>query len=128
MKDKSIGFILLMVTAVLAIAAGIVYPFVMYVQPLTYIPMVLALLLVVILFLFGKDAKFKLLVEAAPILASICMGLAAALAVGKMVNEIGYVISGLDPVSSIATFIAFEALALVGMILSIVSGFLKQTK
>lgn len=41
-----------------------------------------------------------------------------------MVNQIGYVISGLDGMDTIMSFIIFCSLAVVGMILNIVASFL----
>ena len=45
-----------------------------------------------------------------------------------MVNQIGYVISGLDGMDTIISFIIFCSLAVVGMILNIVASFLPVVK
>ena len=45
-----------------------------------------------------------------------------------MVNQIGYVVSGLDGIDTIMSFIIFCSVAVVGMILNIVASFLPVAK
>ena len=45
-----------------------------------------------------------------------------------MVNQIGYVISGLDGMDTIMSFIIFCSLAVVGMLVNIVASFLPIAK
>jgi hypothetical protein len=45
-----------------------------------------------------------------------------------MVNEIGYVIAALDSFDAIQTFVIFEVVACISLILNVVSSFMKQSK
>ena len=56
------------------------------------------------------------------------MASAAVWSASVMVNQIGYVISGLDGMDTIISFIIFCSLAVVGMILNIVASFLPVAK
>ena len=56
------------------------------------------------------------------------MASAAVWSASVMVNQIGYVISGLDGMDTIISFIIFCSLAVVGMILNIVASFLPVVK
>ena len=56
--------------------------------------------------------------------------LASALVWGAMlmVNQIGYVIAGLDGIDTIMSFIIFEVVCCVALLVALISAFLSQTK
>ncbi len=63
-----------------------------------------------------------------PVIMSAILASAAAWGSLPMVNQIGYVIAKLDPMSTIMTYIYFMGCAVVGMILCIVASFLRMAK
>ena len=128
MKNKGFGFYLTLVTAILAVAAMIVYPNVMYTDSTTFIPLAIAVALVVIVLVLSIVKGNMSFMGVLPVCTTVCMAVGAVLPVGKMVNEIGYVISGLDPFSAISAFVVFEVIVVVGMLLSIIASFMKQAK
>ena len=63
-----------------------------------------------------------------PVVNAALMASAAVWGASVMVNQIGYVISGLDGMDTIMSFIIFCSLAVVGMIINIVASFLPVAK
>ncbi len=63
-----------------------------------------------------------------PVVNAVLMASAAVWSASVMVNQIGYVVSGLDGIDTIMSFIIFCSIAVVGMILNIVASFLPVAK
>ena len=64
----------------------------------------------------------------AMLLDAVLMASAAVWSANLMVNQIGYVISGLDGIDTIMSFIVFCALAVISMLLNIIASFLPMAK
>ncbi len=125
-QKKSVGFIFTLIAAALSLAALVVYTQVMYKLPGVFVFLVLEILVCVCLFVLSK--KDTIAFDFLPILAAILDAAAAGAGFYLMVNQIGYVIAGLDGVDTIMTFIVFEALALLAMIVNIIGNFLPLRK
>lgn len=125
-QKKSIGFIFAVIAAVLSLVACIVYTQVMYKLPVVFVFLVLELAVTVVLFLLiGKNHPAK---DFLALLSTIFIAGAAGAGFYLMVNQIGYVIAGLDGIDTIMSFIVFEAITIVAMIVSIIGNFLPVTK
>ena len=124
-NKKSIGLYLTLVAGIIAIVEAVYYGKVMYTfQPVYYF--LAAIVLAVLSFvLVGFN---KVITGFIPVVNAALMASAAVWSASVMVNQIGYVISGLDGMDTIMSFIIFCSLAVVGMIINIVASFLPVAK
>lgn len=124
-KKKAGGFYLTLVAAVLAIVGVILYGSVMYKMNAVYILLAAAIVLgILAVILTGKTAAVNLI----PVVNAVLMASAAVWSANLMVNQIGYVIAGLDGVDTIQSFIVFCVLAVIAMLLNIVASFMPMVK
>lgn len=128
MKNKTIGFYMTLLAAILSIVACVLYVKVMYTLPVVYVFCVAAVVLTVIVIAASAKKTESKLYGLLPVANAILMASAAVGGVNLMVNELGYVVAGLDSFDSIISFVIFEAFAVVSMILNIVASFMKQYK
>ena len=118
---KAMGYYLTIAAAVLAIVGALLYGSVMYKLTLVYGFLAAAIVLGVVTAVFAGKHK---LVNIIPIINGALMASAAVWSASLMVNQIGYVVSGLDGVETIQSFIIFCVICVIGMILNIVASFL----
>lgn len=118
MKNKSFTALL---PAVLAVAAALVYRAVLYRFEPVYLMLIAAAVCGCLRCLLA--GKLPTLAAYLPICVAALFASAAVWGSNLMVNQIGYVYAGLDPVSTIMSWIWFMACAVVGMILSIAASF-----
>lgn len=124
-KKKAGGFYLTIAAAVLAIVGAVLYGSVMYKMNEVYILLAAAIVLGVLAFvLTGKTA----LVNLVPVVNAVLMASAAVWSANLMVNQIGYVIAGLDGIDTIQGFIVFCVIAVIGMLLNIIASFMPMAK
>ena len=124
-KKKAGGFYLTIAAAVLAIVGAVLYGSVMYKMNEVYILLAAAIVLGVLAFvLAGKTA----LVHLVPVVNAALMASAAVWSANLMVNQIGYVIAGLDGMDTIQGFIVFCVIAVVAMLLNIIASFMPMAK
>lgn len=124
-KKKAGGFYLTIAAAVLAIVGAVLYGSVMYKMNEVYILLAVVIVLGVLAFvLAGKTA----LVNIIPVVNAALMASAAVWSANLMVNQIGYVIAGLDGMDTIQGFIVFCVIAVVGMLLNIIASFMPMAK
>lgn len=110
-----------LIAAVLALVAALVYRGVLYrYQPVYYL-LIAAAVLAAARFFLAKS--FPVFASYLPICAAALFASAFVWGTSLMVNQLGYVYAGLDPVSTVVSWIWFAALCLIGMILSIVAAF-----
>ncbi len=122
--NKSGSFYLTGLAAILTLVALIVYNSVMYTYTLIYVLLVAALVLEVLpLFL-----NIPFLTGAAPVANAVLNGAAGMGSAVVMVNQIAYVVTGLDQMSTIVSYIVFASVAIVTMLVNIVAAFLKWEK
>lgn len=124
-KKKAGGFYLTIAAAVLAIVGAVLYGSVMYKMNEVYILLAAAIVLGVLAFvLAGKTALVSLI----PVVNAVLMASAAVWSANLMVNQIGYVIAGLDGMDTIQGFIVFCVIAVVAMLLNIIASFMPMAK
>ena len=123
---KSIGLYLTLVAGIIAIVEAVYYGKVMYTfQPVYYFLAAAIVLAVLSFVLVGFN---KVITGFIPVVNAALMASAAVWSASVMVNQIGYVVSGLDGIDTIMSFIIFCSIAVVGMILNIVASFLPVAK
>ncbi len=123
MKNKSKGFYLTAAAAVLSLVGICLYPTVQYQWIGAYILLAIA----VVLAAGGAFIKCGC-ANLIPCVNAVLTASAAVWATKPMVDPIAYVVSALDPFSTILTFVIFVALVAVAMILNIVAAFIPQNK
>ena len=122
---KAMGYYLTIAAAVLAIVGALLYGSVMYKLTLVYCFLAAAIVLGVVTAVFAGKNK---LVNIIPIINGALMASAAVWSASLMVNQIGYVVSGLDGVETIQSFIIFCVICVLGMLLNIVASFLPMAE
>ena len=121
-KEKSIGVYLTLAGGIIAVIAVILYRTVMYkYQPVNYM-LIGAIAASVLGFLIASAVPA--LAGLAPVIGAALMASSVVWGASLMVNQIGYVIAGLDGVDTIMSFIIFATVALVGMVMYIIAAFL----
>ena len=128
MGNNKRGFasILACLAAILAVAAMVLYRNVMYKLTPVYILLGAAAAVGVIAFLLA--GKMPRLAGYLPICIAALMASAAVWGANLMVNQIGYVYSGLDGMDTIMPWIIFEAVTVAGMLAGIIAAFLPMAK
>lgn len=123
---KRQGNILTAITFVLSIASVCVYTKVMY----RFLPVYFLLLgaAAVCALRVGISVKLPRVASYLPIASATLMAAAAISGSILMVNQLGYVFSGLDGIDSIMTYLVFMILSIVGMLLSIGASFARTGK
>lgn len=110
-----------LLAAVLAIAAALIYRGVLYRFAPVYYLLIGAAVLACLRFFLAS--RFPVPASYLPIGSAALFASAFVWGTNLMVNQLGYVYAGLDPVSTVMNWIWFAAISLIGMILSIVSAF-----
>ena len=120
-KTKNTSALLCAIAAVLAVVAAIIYRSVPYTFSPVYIMLIAAAVLGCLRFVLAKSLPF--ISAYLPICVTALLASAAVWGTMLMVNQIGYVAAGLDPLSTIMSWILFLACTVVGLILSLVASF-----
>ncbi len=127
-KNYAIGFYAYTLAAVFAIIAAVLYGKVMYTTKMTYIFLGAAIAVFVVGALlarkFGLSPVFSIFLVADCVLLS----LAAAFGASLMVNQIGYVVAGLDGMDTIRSFIVFEVFTVLSLLCTMVAAFAPTVK
>ncbi len=124
MKNRAAGFYLTLVAAILAVASIITYTRAMYTTPVVFVTLAAVVILEVLTVILNR----RVLNGWLPLIGAALMGFAAGYSFKPMVNQIGYVIAGLDQIDTLISFIVFAGIAIVGMLLYLIAGFLRQQK
>ena len=125
-NQKSIGVYLTLAGAIIAVIALVLYRSVMYkYQPVNYMLIGAIVLSVVAFLIAGAVPSIAGLV---PVSCAALMMSAAVWGASLMVNQIGYVVAGLDGIDTIMGFIIFATVSAVGMLMYIIAAFLPQAK
>ncbi|MCF0134683.1 MAG: hypothetical protein HUJ72_12520 [Blautia sp.] len=124
MKGKTAGFYMTIVAALLSVVGAILYGSVMYKLNMVYGFLIAAIVLGVLAFLLGKTSVVNLI----PVVNAVLMASAGVWAASLMVNQIGYVVAGLDGFNTIQSFVIFEVVAVLAMLLNIIASFLPMKK
>ena len=124
MKNRAAGFYLTLAAAILAVASIIMYTRAMYKAPVVFVTLAAVVVIEAVTIILNRRGLNSLL----PLVGAVLMGFSAGYSFKPMVNQIGYVIAGLDQINTLIPFIIFAGLAIVGMLLYLIAGFLKQQK
>ena len=116
---------LTLIAGVLAIVAAILYKGVPYRFQPVYIMLIAAAVVAGIHWLLA--GFMPRVASYLPICMAALLASAAVWGTQLMVNQIGYVYAGLDPMSTIMTWIYFVGFTAVAMILSIVAAFMRAS-
>lgn len=126
--NKALGFYFALVAAALALIGIAAYGGVQFqtdgVTLLLGISAALMLLATLLSGLLGD----KLALRSVTIVNAVLMTLAAMRALSPMINQIGFVVAGLDGFETLSGLVTFEALCLSGVLLNILASFVKYTK
>lgn len=125
-NKKGIASILIVLAAVLAVVSIILYGSVMY--KFTPVYFMLAGAAVVALAGFAIAGKLPTLSGYFPICVSVLLASAAVWGSQLMVNQIGYVVAGLDGPETIMPWAYFLGVTVIAMVVSIVAAFLPMAK
>lgn len=128
MKNKAIGSYLSAASAVLSLVAVFTYGSVL-VRTGSVTPLVIAAIVTAAAsFGIGKLVDKNWIAALLPIATPVLLTFAIGNAFVPMIDQLGFVVSGLDPVSTITGFVAFVVIALVAMIASLVACFTRFEK
>ncbi len=123
-KNKmTVGFVLSICAAILSVAAAITYTQVMYRISSVYV------MFAAVAVLTCAAAVIKVFpASVLPILNALLIGSGAVWGAKNMVNQLGYVVAGLDGVDTIKSFIVFEVFAVLALLVNLVAGFMRQRR
>ncbi len=127
-KTTGVGFYFSCVAAVLAVVAAGLYSQVMYKQTNVYIFLIGAAVVAVIFTVLHKVTNSADFTGILPVIIAPLIAFGAVYGAALMVNQIGYVIAGLDGIDTIMSFIIFEVVCCVALLVALISAFLSQTK
>lgn len=120
---RGFSSLLTLVAAILAIVAAILYRGVMYrFQPVYFMLIAAAVLGALRYLLAGFMPRVA---SYFPVCMAALLGSAAVWGTQLMVNQLGYVVAGLDGMSTIMTWLYFMGFTVVGMLLCIVAAFVR---
>ena len=125
MEKNKLGFgaYMCIVAAILAVVACVIYKSVMYTYQPVFIMLIAAAVLGVLALVIGK--AIPAVANYIPICMSVLLFSAIVWGSMLMVNQIGYVIAGLDGVGTILTYFIFAGFTLAAGVVTIVASFLK---
>ena len=112
---------LTLVAGILAIVAAILYRGVLYRYQPVYIMLIATAVVAALHYLIS--GFMPRVASYLPICMAALLASAAVWGTQLMVNQLGYVYAGLDPISTIMTWIYFMGFTVVGLLLSIVAAF-----
>lgn len=127
-KKQSAGFYALILGAVLSVAGLVTYGSVMYTMSLVRYLLIAAVVLAAVVVVLTFTVGYKSVFSAVTVINAALMAAAAVYGASLMVNQIGYVIAGLDEMSTINSFITYTVIAVVSMLVYIVASFLPMAK
>lgn len=118
------GWWLVVAAGALSMIALPVYSTVTYRSMLVYALIGLTVAAVCVCAVLCASRGWRRWMNILPVMTSALVAFSSVWAVSLMVNPLGYVVSGLNPMGTILGFIVFESLCLLSVVLFIVSAFL----
>lgn len=128
MAKKSAGFYFTIVATILFIVGTVMYTSVMYTNTVVFVMLALAIIWEVLIIVLSGKFGDKAFFNWTPVIGAVLAAAAAVWGAELMVNQIGYVIAGLDEMGTIMSFIYYEVVMVVTLLVCIICSFLKQTK
>ena len=127
-KKQSAGFYALILGAVLSVAGLVTYGSVRYTMSLVRYFLIAAVVLAAVVVVLTFTVGYKSVFSAVTVINAALMAAAAVYGASLMVNQIGYVIAGLDEMSTINSFITYTVITVISMLVYIVASFLPMAK
>lgn len=128
MAKKSAGFYFTIVATILFIVGTVMYTSVMYTNTVVFVMLALAIIWEVLVIVLSGKFGDKAFFNWTPVIGAVLAAAAAVWGAELMVNQIGYVVAGLDEMSTIMSFIYYEVVMVITLLVCIICSFLKQTK
>ncbi len=125
-RQRATGVYIVLIAAVIAAVAAFLYGNVMYKYQPVYYFLIGAIVLSVVAFLLATSVP--LCAGLIPVINAALLASAVVWAASLMVNQIGYVVAGLDGMDTIQGFIVFAVLGVIAMLLNIVAAFTATAK
>ena len=123
-QGKKRGAFFTIIAGILALAACVVYIGVMYKLPIVFV----LLLAAAVVSAAAYVGKVGVVTTLAPAVIAFLSATAVIWAVNPMVNQLGYVVSGLDDISTVIALIISGALMAASMVVAIVASFMPQNE
>lgn len=128
MKNKALGFYLAAAVAVLSLVGVVVYGSVLVQDSIVTVLMIAAVVLAAATAVLGKLIDNNWIVALIPVVNSAVITLAIGAAFLPMVDQIAYVVTALDPFSTISALVIFAVIAVVALVANVVSCFVSHEK
>ena len=125
-NKKGFAVILMILAGLLAIIAAVLYRGVMYKMSVVYALLIAAAVLACVSFVIA--GKLPKLTGYIPVITAALLASAAVWGSNLMVNQLGYVVAGLDGMDTIMPYIQFMGCTIVAMLLSIIAAFMPMAK
>ena len=125
-RQRATGVYIVLIAAVIAAVAAFLYGNVMYKYQPVYYFLIGAIVLSFVAFLLATSVP--LCAGLIPVINAALLASAVVWAASLMVNQIGYVVAGLDGMDTIQGFIVFAVLGVIAMLLNIVAAFTATAK
>lgn len=128
LENKAAGFYLSALATGLSAVGTLFYSRSMYKETMVYI--LLAAGIGIFLAATGLSAVLgdKKIFRSVTLVNAVLLAAVLVESLSPMVNQIGFVFSGLDPMSTISGFLGFAVICFVGMVLNIAASYLRYTK
>ena len=123
-KKSQIGLALNVVGTLIAVIALMIYGQTLYRTNSVYVLLAIVVVIGIATAVTAAARKLSHVLDVSPVVNSALIALAVVCSANVMVNQIAYVISGLDSYDTISSYIVYVGLGIVGMLVNIVSSFL----
>ncbi len=127
-ENKAVGFYIELIAVLLTVAGLFLYTMSLYKEVSVYA----LLAAVVVLFLAASGISAvkgeHWLLRSVTLVNAVLTAAAVAAGAAPMVNQFGFVVSGLDPVSTVSGFLVFAGVGILAILFHIVASFVKYTK
>lgn len=128
MKNKALGFYLAAVVAVLSLVSVIVYGSVLVQDSIVTVLMIAAAVLAVATAVLGKLVENNWIVALVPVVNCAVITMAIGAAFLPMIDQIAFVVTALDPYSTISALVIFAVIAVIALVANVVSCFVSHEK
>lgn len=122
-QNKTAGYYLTLLAAILSLVALFTYQAVLIKVSAPSVATAVAAVVFVVVTLLESKFNSTILLRLIAFVNAMLMAFALISGIGPMINQIGFVIAGLDPVSTITAVVAFAVLSGISMLLNIVASF-----
>ena len=123
-QKKTVGYYMTMLAAILSLIALFLYQGVLIKVTAPSAASAAAVVVFVLLTLLESKINSVILLRLIAFVNAVLMAFALISGLAPMINQIGFVYAGLDPMSTISAVVAFAALSGISMLLNIVASFI----